>query len=119
MLKLHTINLVNGLILVVLGLIAYFTPPSSTFTALIAPAAGVVLMLFTRPLMLSNQFAEHTVAALTLLLGLLFALRINIDNFEWTKRNILLLLMALSCFITVFFFVRNFVREWRQGKTGL
>ncbi|WP_299821444.1 hypothetical protein [uncultured Pontibacter sp.] len=109
----YIINTVNALLLITLGLIAYFANPSKPPTALMVPFFGLLLLACTYHLRKHNRFVFHTVTALTLLVGVLVFARINLDAFSWTLRNIMLLLMGLSCFGAVAFYVFTFVRERR------
>lgn len=109
----YIINSINALILIVLGLIGYFSNPAKPPTALMAPFFGILLLACTYHLRKHNRFVFHTVTALTLLVGVLVFARINPDAFDWNRRNILLLLMGLSCFVAVAFYVFTFVRERR------
>ena len=109
----YIINTINALVLIVAGLIGYFANPMKPPTALIAPLFGLLLLACTYHLRKHNRFVFHTVTALTLLVGLLVLMRIDLDAFEWNRRNILLLLMGFSCTVTVGFYVGTFVRERR------
>lgn len=109
----YIVNTLNALILIILGLIGFFASPDDSTTALIAPFFGMLLLACTYHLRKHNRFVFHTVTALTLLVGVLVFARINPDAFDWNTRNILLLLMGLSCFVAVAFYVSTFVRERR------
>jgi peptidoglycan/LPS O-acetylase OafA/YrhL len=112
----YIINTVNAIILISIGLIGYFANPAKPPTALMAPFFGILLLACTYHLRKHNRFVFHTVTALTLLVGVLVFARINPDTFTWEVSNILLLLMGVSCFIAVAFYVFTFVRERRLGN---
>ncbi|GAB3196370.1 uncharacterized membrane protein (UPF0136 family) [Pontibacter aydingkolensis] len=112
----YIINTVNALVLIILGLIGYFTNPAKPPVALLAPFFGFLLLACTYHLRKHNRFVFHTVTALTLLVAVLVFARINPSTFTWNMRNILLLLMGLSCFGAVAFYVFTFVRERRLGN---
>jgi len=109
----YIINTINATVLLVAGLIAYFANPAKPPTALIAPLFGLLLLACTYHLRRHNRFVFHTVTALTLLVGLLVAWRINPEAFSWSGRDILLMLMGLSCLVATAFYVGTFVRERR------
>ncbi|MFD3001014.1 hypothetical protein ACFS7Z_11615 [Pontibacter toksunensis] len=109
----YIINTINALVLIVAGLIGYFANPAKPPTALVAPFFGLLLLACTYHLRKHNRFVFHTVTALTLLVGLLVVVRIDRDMFEWNRRNILLVVMGLSCFIAAAVYVGTFIRERR------
>ena len=109
----YIINTINALVLITAGLIGYFANPAKPPTALIAPFFGLLLLACTYHLRKHNRFVFHTVTALTLLVGLLVLLRIDTDMFEWNRRNILLVVMGLSCFLAAVVYVGTFIRERR------
>lgn len=109
----YIINTINAAVLLVAGLIVYFTNPAKPPTALIAPLFGLLLLACTYHLRRHNRFVFHTVTALTLLAGLLVAWRIDPEAFSWSGRSMLLVLMGLSCLVATAFYVGTFVRERR------
>lgn len=109
----YIINTINALVLIIAGLIGYFANPAKPPTALITPFFGILLLACTYHLRRHNRFVFHTVTALTLLVGFLVVMRIELDVFEWNRRNILLVTMGLSCFVSVAFYVGTFIRERR------
>ncbi|WP_377510337.1 hypothetical protein [Pontibacter locisalis] len=113
MLHPYIINTLNAFVLIIAGLIAYFANPAKPPTALIAPLFGLLLLAATYHMRKHNRFVTHTVTALTILVGLIVITRIDPETFEWNRRNVLLLLMGVSCFIAAAFYVGTFVRERR------
>ena len=109
----YIINTINALVLLVAGLIGYFANPAKPPTALIAPLFGLLLLACTYHLRRHNRFVFNTVTALTLLVGLLVVWRIDPGSFSWSRRNILLVLMGLSCFVAAAFYVGTFIKERR------
>lgn len=109
----YIINTINALVLLVAGLIGYFANPAKPPTALIAPLFGLLLLACTYHLRRHNRFVFNTVTALTLLVGLLVVWRIDPEAFSWNRRNILLVLMGLSCFVAAAFYVGTFIKERR------
>ncbi|GAB3539067.1 hypothetical protein GCM10027443_35200 [Pontibacter brevis] len=115
----YIINTINALVLIIAGLIGYFANPAKPPTALIAPFFGLLLLACTYHLRKHNRFVFHTVSALTLLVGLLVVMRVDPDTFEWNRRNILLLIMGLSCLVAVCFYVGTFIRERRMRNNTI
>lgn len=113
----YIINTINALVLLVAGLVGYFANPAKPPTALIAPFFGLLLLACTYHLRRHNRFVFHTVTALTLLVGLLVVWRIDPEAFSWSRRNVLLVLMGLSCFVAAGFYVGTFIRERRRNNT--
>lgn len=109
----YIINTINALVLLTAGLIGYFANPAKPPTALLAPLFGLLLLACTYHLRKHNRFVMHTVTALTLLVGLLVVWRIDPADFTWNTRNVLLVLMGLSCFVAAGFYVGTFIRERR------
>lgn len=115
----YIVNTVNASILIIAGLIGYFSNSAKPPTALIAPFIGLLLLACTYHLRKHNRFVLHTVTALTLLTGLLVVWRIDPALFDWNRRNILLLLMALSCFVAVALYVGSFLKERRTPNNTI
>ena len=109
----YIINTINALVLLAAGLTGYFANPAKPPTALIAPLFGLLLLACTYHLRRHNRFVFHTVTALTLLVGMLVVWRIDPEAFAWSRRDNLLLLMGLSCFVAVSFYIGTFIRERR------
>jgi 4-hydroxybenzoate polyprenyltransferase len=109
----YIINTINAIVLVAAGLAAYFLNPAKPTTYLIIPFVGALLLSCTYHLRKHNRFVFNTVTALTLLIGFLLIWRIEPEVFVWDPQHILLLLMSLSCFIAVVFYVSTFVKERR------
>jgi peptidoglycan/LPS O-acetylase OafA/YrhL len=115
----YIINTINALILIAAGLIGYFINPAKPPTALLAPFSGILLLAATYHLRKHNRFVTHTVTALTLLIGILLITSINPESFTWDIRNVLLLVMGVSCFIAAVFYVGTFVKERRLNNNSI
>jgi len=115
----YIVNSINAVVLVAAGFIAYLGNPARPPAALIAPLFGLLLLACTYHLRKHNRFVFHTVTALTLLVGLWVSMRIAPDRFAWNMQNILLLLMGLSCFVSVGFYVGTFVQERRMRNNTI
>ncbi|MEJ8802020.1 hypothetical protein [Pontibacter sp. H249] len=109
----YIINTINAILLILLGIFAYFTAAARPLTILVIPFVGILLLACTYHLKKHNRFVFNTVTAITLLAGLLILTNINPDSFNWNNKHVLLLVMSLSCFIAVASYVLTFVRERR------
>ncbi len=87
--------------------------------ALLAPFLGILLLACTYHLRKHNRFVFNTVTALTLLAGLLMIWQIEPESFEWNLYHVLLLLMGLSSFASVAFYVGSFVQERRMRNNSI
>lgn len=110
----YIINTINALVLLIAGLIVYFSDEARPPAALLAPFIGVLLLACTYHLRKHNRFVFNTVTALTLLAGSLMVWLIDPESFAWNTENTLLLLMGLSCLVAVIFYVGSFVQERRM-----
>ncbi|TPE46024.1 hypothetical protein [Pontibacter mangrovi] len=115
----YVVNTVNALVLLVAGLILYFENPARPPEALVAPSVAVLLLACTYHLRKHNRFVFHTVTALTLLLGLVIAWQAGSEIVSMSFRHTVLLLMALSCFVAVAFYVGTFVQERRTRNNSI
>ncbi len=115
----YIINTINAIVLLAAGLIGYFANPAKPPTALIAPLFGLLLLACTYHLRKHNRFVFHTVTALTLLVGMMVVWRIDPETFTLNRKNILLVLMGLSCFVAVAFYVGTFVKERRLRNNSI
>ncbi|GHA60571.1 hypothetical protein [Pontibacter akesuensis] len=115
----YIVNTINASVLIIAGLIGYFSNAAKPPTALIAPFIGLLLLSCTYHLRKHNRFVMHTVTSLTLLTGFLVVWRIDPALFAWNRHNILLLLMALSCFVAVALYVASFLKERRTPNNTI
>ncbi|MHA6247990.1 hypothetical protein ACXYMU_08655 [Pontibacter sp. CAU 1760] len=109
----YLINTLNALVLIIAGLVVYFTNPAKPPTALIVPLVGLLLLACTYHLRKHNRFVFNTVTALTLLVGFMIVWLLNLNTFSWNLRHLLLVAMAASCFLAVVVYVGTFIRERR------
>ena len=115
----YIINTLNALVLILAGLILYFSDPAKPPSALLAPFFGILLLACTYHLRKHNRFVFHTVSALTLLAGMLIIWQIEPEAFGWDLHHALLFVMALCCFVSVAFYVGSFVQERRQRNNRI
>jgi len=114
--KPHQANLINALILIGLGLWGYFTGAFSAgkyaSTALIAPTAGIILLLMNGGLKRENKAIAHVVVLLTLLL--LLALFMPFSKQEGLPK-MRTGIMMFSCLVATAVFIKSFI-DARKAK---
>ncbi|WP_242928311.1 hypothetical protein [Pontibacter vulgaris] len=115
----YIINTINGLVLLIAGLAGYFAGTDMIVATILAPAFGILLLACSYHLHKHNRFVFNTVTALTLLFGIALATRINLTNFGFNSRDVLLSVMCLSCFVAVAFYIGTFVQERRLGNNSI
>ena len=109
-------NLINGLVLLLLGLFNHFTSLHPTRIGLIAPVVGIVFIITTSMLKKNNKSLYFFIISLnTLLLGLLTQQFIetlgNDSEMRFLSR---LITMLFSCLVTTFVFVKYYLdNRWR------
>ena len=99
---------VNAVILIALGVYGYII--SGSPTALIAPAAGVILLIMAFPVKKENSTVAHIAVAFTLLLSIVFFI-VGIR-----RDNILVIVMAVITFLCFDLYVLNFILRKKQRQ---
>jgi uncharacterized protein YqhQ len=112
--KPYLANLINALILVVVGGLAYLE--TDAVTALIPVAMGTIFWLNTNKIKEGDKTISHVVVLLTFLLiiGLLMPLRreLQLDDAMGVIRT---LIMISSCVFALLIFIQSF-REARMNR---
>ena len=114
--KTYLISLINALILIALGLWAYFGTDASSLTALIPVAVGIVLVLLNPALRKERKLESHIVVLLTflVLLGLIKPLLGSLERDD-TLAIARVSVMMLFTLIALFCFIRSFIAA-RKNK---
>ncbi len=112
----YIINSINGLVLIIAGLIGYFSEIEQPVTGMLAPAFGLLLLACSYHLHRHNRFVFNTVTALTLLYGIALSTRLSFTDGNFSTTDILLIIMSLSCFVAVAFYIGTFVQERRLNN---
>ena len=99
----------NGLMLIILGLISYYNGPVKSGTALIAPIAGVLLVILAFPTKNGNRTAAHIGVVITLLIALSLIFPIIRSG------SIYAIAMCVISFIAVAFYVKGFM-DMKKAK---
>ena len=113
--KPYLINLINAIILVVLGIWAYLTSSHPSFTALIPVTAGIILILITPGFRKGNRVLAHVAVTLTflILLGLIKPLTGSIGRSD-TAGILRVSVMMLSSVAAMIIFIRSFIDARRN-----
>lgn len=114
--KPHVANLLNALVLIVMGCWGYFGSENPSFTALIPVGFGVVLMLMHTWLKKENKVVAHIVVVLTLLIlvALVKPLLGQIEK-ENTMGIVRVGAMILTSILAMITFVQSFIAA-RKSK---
>ena len=108
--KLHTISLINGIVLVLTGLWAYIVPEVRSITALIPVFFGLAILILNKGVKLYYRGIANAVMILTFLVlaGLLIPLKGAIERND-TTALIQVIIMMVASLISLVFFIRRFV----------
>jgi len=99
-------NFINALILIGLGLWGYFSSQNPSPTALIAPIAGVLLLLMTSGVRKENKVVAHIAVVLTLLLFIaLFMPLMKQEGLPKMRIGV----MMFSCLVALAVFIKSFI----------
>ena len=119
--KPFTANLINGLILLAMGIWGYLdasaaaTDGSISPTVFIAPGAGLLLLLFSPGMRTENKVVAHIVVLLTFLLLIAFVMPLMRQ--EGIARIRVIIMMA-SCAFAMFWFIRSFIDARKAREAG-
>ena len=110
--KPSTVNLINGLILIIAGLYGYFGITGSTgtasVTALIPTIFGVLLVVLSLFWNKAPKVISHIAIVLTLLLLIMiFSRFMKVES--WKETKYIFLICIISNALALFVFIRSFV----------
>lgn len=110
-------NILNAIILVTLGLWAYFGSASPSATALIPAIFGLIFLAFAKPFLAGNKVIIHIVVFLTLLIVLALAmpLKAAIGRSD-TLAIVRVGVMLLSSLGALVIYIKSFV-DARKART--
>jgi cytochrome b len=108
--KPYLASLINAALLIILGLWAYFSSDTPSFTALIPVIAGVILLLLNSGIKKENKTIAHIAVVITLLvlIGLIKPLTGALgrdDSMAVTR----VIVMILSTLVALISFIKSFV----------
>ncbi|MEM7104328.1 MAG: hypothetical protein AAF502_14410 [Bacteroidota bacterium] len=111
--KPFTANMINGLVLLGLGLWGYLSVENASPTALIAPVSGLIFLLLTPMMKKENKVVAHIVVLLTFLLLIAFIMPLTRQE---GIGQIRVILMMASCLLALVVFVKSFI-DARKAKS--
>ena len=108
--KPYLASLINAILLIILGLWAYFGSDSPSFTALIPVIAGVILLLLNSGIRKENKTIAHIAVVITLLvlIGLIKPLTGALGR-EDTLALTRVIVMILSTLLALIIFIKSFI----------
>jgi len=108
--KTSVISLINALVLIALGLWGYFGSDTSSLTALIPVAVGIILVLLNPALRKEKKLESHIAVVLTflVLLGLIKPMLGAVER-EDTMAIARVAVMMLFTLIALFYFIKSFI----------
>lgn len=104
----HIVLMINAMVLIIVGILSYMTSGVKSYTALIAPAVGIILLVFYSHVKNGNRNAAHAAVVLTLLITL--ALIVPIIR----TGSIYAIIMMVVSFIAVIYYVMGFIERKKQ-----
>lgn len=108
--KPYMANLINSIVLILLGLWSYFGSETPSMTALIPTFVGVVLLVMVKPMQKGNRVVAHIVVVLTLiLLVALIKPLTGALNRESQIGIIRVVVMMATSLIAMIVFIKSFV----------
>ena len=101
--KAYIIMMLNGIVLIILGVYGYFI--SSSPTALISAAIGLILLILSFPVRKENSIAAHIGTVLTFIAAITFFV------VGFLRSNNLILIMAIITLFSLIFYVFDFFQR--------
>lgn len=122
--KLYIINIYFSVLLIILGIYGlvarYLEMGDWQFTSLIPAVFGLILISMTGGMKRHNRIVSHIVVGLTFLLSLMVSvmlIRNLVADAEIDRKLIIFLIILLSSFITLGFYIASFISA-RKNKPG-
>jgi hypothetical protein len=116
MMKPYQINLLNAILLIVLGSWAYLTSETPSFTALIPVLAGIILIAITPGFKSGNRILAHIAVVITflILLGLVKPLTGAIGRSD-NPAVARVMVMIISSLTAMVIFIKSFIDARRSS----
>jgi general stress protein CsbA len=104
--------IINAVVLIVLGLLGYFTaePSGRSMTAFIGPAVGIVLLLLSPAVKNNNSTATHLGVVLTAIVAIALATRMG-------GGNPYVIIMGVVSIIAVVCYIMDFIRRKKERES--
>ncbi len=106
--NIYRIMIANGVVLIALGIYGYIV--SSSPTALIAPAVGIVLIFLAFPTKNENRTAAHAAVILTLVSGVVFLVM------GFLQSNLIVIIMAIFTLFALLLYISDFIRRKKERE---
>ncbi len=100
--------MMNGIVLIILGVYGYFI--SSSPTALISAAIGLILLILSFPVRKENSIAAHTGTVLTLIAAITFF------AVGFLRSNGLIIVMAVITLVAFVFYIFDFFKRKKSRE---
>ena len=117
--KVYFVTMVNGFVLILLGLIGYLGSQTPSLTALIPVVAGIFLLYFVKGVKAENGLIAHLAVTLTLVLLIAFVKPLSgaIGRSD-TGAIVRVSIMIVSSAVNMIYFILSFiaVRKARAKK---
>lgn len=116
--KLHIISLINGIVLIALGIWTHLWPDSPSPTALIPVVFGVAMLVLNKGVRNYRKGISNVVMFLTflVLVGLMVPLRGAIERAD-TPAILRVLTMMLFSLVSFIFFLKRFINDRIKKKS--
>ena len=108
--KAYIIMMLNGIVLIILGVYGYFI--SSSPTALISAAIGLILLILSFPVRKENSIAAHLGTVLTFIAAITFFI------VGFLRSNTLIIVMAIITLFSLIFYIFDFFQR-KKSRKGL
>ncbi len=107
-------NLINSVVLIVVGLLGAWASSFASPTAFIAPGVGLILLLMNGGMKNDNKIISHVIVLLTLLMTLSLFMPLSKQLQGGMDLGLLrVVVMFLSCVIALVVFIRYFIAQRR------
>ncbi|PWE00355.1 hypothetical protein [Marinilabilia rubra] len=115
--KLYALSLINGIVLIILGIWSHLWPDSPSPTALIPVVFGVAILLLNKGVRNYRKGISNAVMVITfmILLGLIFPLKGSIERGD-TPALLRVLTMMVVSLISFIFFLKRFINDRIKNK---
>lgn len=107
----HKVLLFTAIILIAIGIYGYISIGGTSFTPLIAPLIGVILLALYPSVKKENPKAAHFAAGLTALAAVMFLV------VGFMRGVMMVITMGIVCLVATFFYISDFMRRKRERES--
>ena len=108
----HKVLLFTAIVLIALGVFGYISIGGTSFTPLIAPLIGIILLALYVPVKKENPTAAHVAAGLTALTAVMFLV------VGFMRGVMEVQTMGIVCLVATFFYISDFMRRKRERESS-